>query len=203
MNTRLPGTLLLLLTLSLMMGGCASIRVTDPPRTATEQFLMSQAIDQSIDALGLTALRDRSVYLDSEYLYSGTPSTERLYVLGELRAKLLAQGVRLTENRDTAQVVLEVRSAGIGIDKVDFLIGIPAIYLPGAVGGVAPAATPELAIVKNVRQMGYASVAIVAYWADTGEWIVSSGPFIGKTFRSDWWFFGYGPRTVGNIAPTE
>lgn len=161
---------------------------------------MSQAIDQAVDALGVPGLRDRAVYLDTAYLYSGVPSVERLYLLGELRAKLLAQGVRLAPKPEGAQVILEVRTAGIGIDRTDFLLGVPAIYIPG---GTLPIATPELAIIKNVRQMGYASVAVVAYWSDSGEWIISSGPFVGRTFRTDWWFFGYGPRTLGNIVTTE
>lgn len=198
------GTLVLLTIWLLPTGGCATIRITEPPRTATEQFLLSQAIDRAIESLGVISLRDRPVYVDSTYLYSGTPAVERLYMLGELRAKLLAHGIRLAPDRETAQVILEVRTPGIGIDRTDFLIGIPSIYLPGAVvGDGLPVATPELAVVKNIRQMGYASVSLVAYWADTGEWIVSSGPFVGETYRSDWWFFGYGPRTVGNIVTTE
>jgi hypothetical protein len=64
-------------------------------------------------------------------------------------------------------------------------------------------ATPELAIVKTTRQKGYASIAYIAYWADTGEVIASSGPFVGRTYREDLWIFGAGPRTTGNIAPTK
>jgi hypothetical protein len=30
-----------------------------------------------------------------------------------------------------------------------------------------------------------------------------SGPFIGRTTRDDWWVFGFGPRTVGNIPTTD
>ena len=64
-------------------------------------------------------------------------------------------------------------------------------------------ATPELAIVKTTRQRGYAAVAFVAYWNDTGELVANSGPFIGRTEREDFWFFGLGPRTVGTIPPAE
>ncbi len=183
--------------------GCATIRVTDPPRTATEQFLMSEAIGKAVARLSVTGLRDRSVFVDSAYLYFEWPSQEQLFMLGELRARLLASGVRLVGDRKGAEIVLEVRSGGVGIDRLDYLLGIPAIYMPGAISGVAPIATPELAIIKNTRQFGFASIAVVAMWSDTGEWLVSSGPFVGRTFRSDWWFFGYGPRTLGNIPTTE
>jgi hypothetical protein len=182
--------------------------VTDPPRSATEQFLLSVATRKAVDQLSAEALRDRAVYLDTSYLISSAyPSPENLYYVAELRNKLLVGGVRLAEKREKAQIVLEVRSGGIGIDRLEYLIGIPAIYLNGATSNVAganaPLATPELAIVKSTKQYGIASAAFVAYWADTGELVTSSGPFIGKTLREDWWIFGFGPRTIGDIPPTE
>lgn len=204
-SLKLPWPGVVFLLLMVVSGGCATIRVTDPYRTATEQFLMSEATSRSIDKLNATALRDRKVFLDSTYLFvvgqQATP--EQIFILGELRAKLLATGVRLVSRREEAQVIVEVRSGGVGVDRQEFLIGIPGISVPGGVGGPLPIATPELAIVKSTRQYGYANVAIVAYWADTGEWIVSSGPFIGRTAREDFWFLGLGPRTDGNISTTD
>jgi len=46
-------------------------------------------------------------------------------------------------------------------------------------------------------------VAYIAYWADSGEVVAASGPFVGRTIRDDYWFFGYGPRTIGNIPPAQ
>jgi hypothetical protein len=184
--------------------GCATIRVTDPARTATEQFLMTEAAARAIEQLSANALRDRLVYIDSTYL----SVSEQQFLLGELRYRLLASGVRLVPTRDAAQVVLEARSGGVGIDRHDYLLGIPAIVLSqgstaGPTAGGVPLITPEIAIIKNIKQQGYASVAFVAYWANSGELIASSGPFIGRTLREDYFFFGTGPRTVGNIPTTE
>lgn len=192
--------------LVLLCSGCATIRVTDPPRTATEQFMLSVATSRAIDQLSADVLRDRAVFVETRYL-TATPiqAPEHSFLLGELRAKLLRNGVRLVQNREQAQIIVEVRSGGVGIDRLEYLLGIPATYLPGATdatGGIA-LITPELAIVKNTRQLGFASVAIVAYLADTGEMIAESGPHVGRTLREDWWFLGYGPRTVGDIPPAE
>ena len=188
-------------------GGCATIRVTDPTRTATEQFLMSEATRRAVDQLSSEALRDRLVYVDSSYLVSSAyPTPENLFLLGELRHKLLLGGVRLVEKRDKAAIVLEVRSGGIGIDRIEYLLGLPAIYVSrevGETGSNTPIATPELAIVKNTKQLGFASATFVAYWADTGELVAGSGPFVGRTLREDWWIFGFGPRTIGDIPPAQ
>jgi hypothetical protein len=199
---------LLMALIAVTLRGCATIRVTDPPRSATEQFLMSEATRKAVDQLSAEALRDRAVYVDTSYLISSAyPSPENLFYVAELRNKLLLGGVRLADKREQAQIVLEVRTGGIGIDRLEYLLGIPATYLSGTTvetsGTEVPLTTPELAIVKSTKQYGFASAAFVAYWADTGELVASSGPFIGKTLREDWWILGFGPRTVGDIPPTE
>jgi hypothetical protein len=188
--------------------GCATIRVTDPPRTATELFLLSGAASEAIAQLSADPLRDRLVWLETRYLTdTRETSTEVSFLLGEMRAKLLQAGVRLVETRDEAEIVMEVRSGGLGIDRLEFLLGIPSGYVPGVAGSVGsegvPLATPELSILKSTRQNGFASVAFVAYVAKTGELIAASGPFVGRTRREDFWIFGTGPRTVGDIPPVE
>ena len=153
-------------------------------------------------------LRDRSVYIDTTYLTTAWQTAPELsFMIGQFRTKLLEGGARLASKREEAQIILEVRSGGVGIDRLEFLLGIPSLGLSalaqGAAGAGSALITPELAILKSTRQYSFASVAFVAYWADTGELLTSSGPFIGKRFREDWWIFGTGPRTVGDIPPTE
>lgn len=187
------------------LSGCTStIRVTDPNRTATEQFLLSQAATLAVSQLSVENLRGRRVYVDDQYF----AASESKFVLGELRTRLLMGGVQLMPQRETAQIVLEVRSGGVGIDRSDYLLGLPSLVLSASEDGDSsststPVATPELALLKNINQVGVASVAFVAYWEDTGEVVAASGPFIGRTMRDDWWIFGFGPRTVGNIPTTD
>ena len=131
-----------------LAGGCATIRVTDPPRTATEQFLLTGATEAAIDQLSADALRDRIVYIDTTYLTTAWQTAPELsYLIGEFRAKLLKGGARLVPARDKAQIVIELRSNGVGIDRLEFLLGIPQIAvssITGAAGGAAPLIPPEL-----------------------------------------------------------
>lgn len=200
-----PGRLAVFLSAFLFLIGCTStVRTTDPERTATERFLTSQAVAEAVSMLNVEPLRDRAVYIDAGYLVE----SDRFYLLGELRAHFFNEGIRLVEGRDQAVIVVEVRSPGIGIDRSDLLVGFPQFILPtspdsstGAVQTVF--ATPEIALFKNIKQRGFASVAMVAYWADSGEVLASSGSFIGRTFRNDWWIFGLGHNIQGDIPPTE
>ena len=63
------------------------------------------------------------MYVDTTYLISSAyPTPENLFYVAELRNKLLVAGVRLAEKREKAQIVLEVRSGGIGIDRLTMLL---------------------------------------------------------------------------------
>ncbi len=183
-----------------ILTACASNRVTDPPRTATEQFLLSKAAAQAVAQLSFETLRGRRVYVETEYF----AASEQAFVLGELRARLLHSGVQLTRTYNEAQIILEVRSSGVGVDRDEYLLGVPSLQagtvITSAVGG-APLTTPELALLKNRYQMGVAGVSYVAYWKENGDIVAASGPYIGRSVRDDWWVFGVGPRSAGNIAP--
>jgi hypothetical protein len=213
----------LLVALCCVAGGCTTIRVVDSPRTADLDYLLTGAAEQAVSQLSVDSLRDRVVFVDTSYLVptihptanfelenelARQPSMEYLFLIGELRAKLLKSGVRLASTKEKAQVVLEVRAGALSANHLEYLLGIPASAIPvSAAGGVAgPSAsvsTPELAILRSTKQYGWASVAFVAYWADTGELMAVSGPFIGKTSREDYWIFGIGPSTHGNIPPAN
>lgn len=167
--------------------------------------MLSRAAEEAVGQLSFDTLHGRRVFVDTQYF----AAAEQQFVLGELRARLLLSGVQLVRTFDQAQVILEVRSGGVGIDRNDYLFGLPPVTLSGGGAsdltsvGTLPIVTPELAIVKSREQRGTASVAYVAYWAETGEVVASSGPYFGRTLRDDWWFFGVGPRTIGNIPPIE
>lgn len=187
----------------LAVDGCTTMRVTDPNATADEIYLKTIATQKAVAQISVTALRDRKVYVDYSYLSASTqPSDDQAYLLAELRNKMLQGGVRVVP-RDKAEIIMEVRSQGISNNHLEFLLGVPASSVGGIFTGGIAAQTPELTIIKQVTQQGYSSVAYVAYWQDTGEVVAASGPFIGRTRRQDYWFFGYGPRTLGNIPPTE
>jgi hypothetical protein len=187
-----------------LLSGCSTVRVTDPPSTADEQYLQTHALMESISKLSFAALRDYSCYVDSTYLFDGNfPTSEESFLLGELRNRMLIEGVSLANSYDEAEIIVEVRSAGIGINRGELLIGLPGVSVPVGsvdVGSVeAPVIIPELSIVKRRRQDGHASVAITAFWKDTGDLVATSGPTYGYTERVDYWFFGLGPQTSGDV----
>ena len=193
--------------------GCSTVRVTDPTETADQEFLESEATRLAINQIATDQLRGRKVFVDPTFLsivqentpplsFKQTPQPY-LYLLAELRAKLLLSGARLTDKKDDAEIIVEARTGGISVNHLELLVGLASITIPTEGIASIPFTTPELAILKSTKQYGYASVAFVAYWRDTGEIAASSGPFVGRTAREDYWILGFGPNTVGNIPPTQ
>ena len=199
MKFRKISLILCLLYWAAIMNGCANVRITDPAKTATEQFLLSQAAIKAVSLLSFEAISGRKVYLDTTYF----SPTEKDFVISEFRAKMLLSGVSITPKREDAEIVVEIRSGGVSIDRYESLFGIPSFATPSSLTSTITLVTPEIAITKKIRQLGFASVSYVAYWADTGEVVASSGPAVGKSNREDWWLFGFGPSTIGDIPPVD
>jgi hypothetical protein len=193
--------------------GCATIRVTDPVETADQLYLESEATRLAVARISADQLRDRKVFVDTTYLSTLRENTadlsfrevpqQFLFLVADLRSKLLLSGARMVDKREDAEIVVEARSGGISVNREDYLLGLASITIPSEGVASIPFTTPELALVKSTKQFGYASVAIVAYWRDTGEVVSTSGPFVGRTARKDYWIFGFALTPVGNIPPTQ
>ena len=72
-----------------------------PLRTATEQLLISNAVDQAVSRIDFTPLAGKRVYFDAQYLDS---PVDKGYVVSSLRQHLLASGCLLQEERSKAAV---------------------------------------------------------------------------------------------------
>ena len=47
-----------------MLAGCGSTLTSNTPRTATEQLLISDAIDRTVESLDFSPLADETVFFD-------------------------------------------------------------------------------------------------------------------------------------------
>lgn len=173
-----PGFLVFLLSASY----ACTYRVTEPPRTASEQFLLSHAAIHAVKPLDLRPLGGKSVYLDATYF----KSIDQEFVIGEIRTKLLMAGAQLAAKKEDAEIVCEIRTPGVGVDRKELLIGIPELGFPVSAGQVV--ALPEIALFKVLQQTGHAGVGVMAYDRATSRAVCSVGPTFGASRRTDWTF---------------
>lgn len=170
--------------------GCATTKTSNTARTATEQLLLSNAIDQSLNKVDFSAMYGRKVFLDPAYL----DATDKQYVIASLRHHLLYNGVELATAADKADVILEPRSGGIGTDTTESYYGIPGITLPGGVFSM-----PEIKLVTRTNQKATAKIGLAAYDAGERKIVGGGGVSIAKSTHNNWNFLGVGPYVTGTM----
>ncbi len=176
--------------------GCGTTRVTNSQRTATEQLLVSNAIDQSVSQFDFRVLANKPVFFDAHYLGA---SVDQGYVASSLRQHLLACGCLLTEDRSQATYVVEARSGAIGTDLHELLFGVPQMNLPSVLPG-QPSLIPEIPLAKKTDQKGVAKIAVFAYNRRTGRPVWQSGVVQSDSTLKDTWVLGAGPFRRGTLG---
>lgn len=182
---------------AVQLAGCGTTRSTDTGRTATEQLLISDAIDRAVQTVDFTSLRNQTVYLDDSRL-DGVVDQD--YLVSTLRQHLLASGCALRDKKEDAEFVVEARAGAIGTDRNDLLFGVPSMNVPQFLPGQpTPAAIPEIPLAKRRDQRGVAKIAVFAYHRPTGTPIWQSGLAQRESSSNDVWIFGAGPFQRGTI----
>ena len=181
--------------LAALVIGCGTTRMTDTQRTATEQLLISDAIDKAVSQIDLRPLTGKPVYFDPQYLDG---AVDRGYLVSCLRQHLLASGCVLLEDRAKAAYVVEARSGGVGTDRHSLLVGVPQMTVPSFLPG-QPTNIPEVPLARKTDQNGVAKVAVFAYNRQTGQPVWQSGTLMAVSNARDVWFFGTGPFQNGSI----
>ena len=186
-----------LAALCALVSGCGTTKWSDSPRTATEQLLISDAVDRAISEIDFSALADRGVYLDTRYIIT---ALDQNYVISTLRQHMLASGCIIKDKADDADYVVEVRTGSLGTNRQDLLFGVPATNLPTA--GLLPigsASIPEIALMKRTNQQGVCKLAVFAYDRMSGRPVWQSGNRKIASRAKDTWVLGTGPFQRGTI----
>lgn len=180
-----------------MSAGCGTTKWSDTSRTATEQLLISDAMDRAVSRIGFRAVSGKKVYLDSVPL-SGV--TDSAYLISLLRQHMLAEGCLMMDKREEADYVVEVRAGAVGTDRCDVMFGVPATTVPDMVPvpGV-PSSIPEMALARKTEQRAVAKIAVFAYNRRTGRPVWQSGVVPVESKAKDVWLFGAGPFQRGTI----
>lgn len=155
--------------------GCSQTGLTKPPRSASEQLLISTAADRALDQASFAYLSGKKVFVEKAFL-EGVYDKE--YVLGSIRDYISKNGGRLVAKLEDSEIVVEPRSGALSIDASSSLIGIPESSAPLPLAGSVQ--IPEMALYKSEKHFSIAKLAILAYDQSSREHILSTGPLIGR-----------------------
>jgi len=167
-----------LLLVVLLAAGCATSDMTNPPRSVTEQLLLSTAADRAMTNHDFSMFNRKKVYVDSTY-FDGYDSK---YALGTVRDALSSGGALLVDSETNCDIIVQARSGGLSTDSSDSLVGIPKMGMPVPLSGALQ--IPEVALWKSQKQNAIAKFALLAYERVSREHVYSSGPLVGRAYNN-------------------
>lgn len=196
------GVLLSIVPCCLVLVGCGTTR----QYKATEQMVLSDAVDRSISRIDFRPLSGRKVYLDASYLrqIKGDLFVNSEYVTSALRQQILAAGCLLQDAAADSDVIIEARIGTLGTDNHHVTFGVPANNALSAASALIPGAPqiptiPEIAFARRESREAAAKVAAFAYDRETRSPIWQSGVDSAISSARDTWVMGVGPFQGGSI----
>ena len=175
----------------LAAAGCATAKTSNTGRTAMEQLLISNAVDQSLNRVDFQPLSGHAVFLDVTYL----ECVDKNYVIAATRDRVLQTGAKVVAAAADAEIVLEIRSGGVGTDQTESYVGIPGISLPGPV----PVSTPEVKFWSRSQQTATAKLGLVALDSKSRQVVGHGGTAMARSDDSKTYVFGVGPFQNGSV----
>lgn len=177
------------IALLVLTAGCTTAATTNTPRSSTEQLLVANAIDQSLDKVNYSSFAGYNVYFQEKYI----DCVDKNYVIASVRHRLMNAGARLVDSPDKADIVLEARTGAVGTSSNSSFLGVPEITLPGMM------TLPEVRFVERKRQEGTAKIGMVAYDPRTNEILGNGGVSLARADDSNWFVVGIGPYQDGAV----
>ena len=194
--------LALLVVVALVLSGCGTIK----SRSATEQLLVSDAVDQSIAQIDFSSLSGSTVYLDTKFIKQvrGTGFVNADYIVAALRERIMFSGCVLQDSRDQAEYIVEVRVGALGTDGHEITYGIPASQTLNATANLVASSPlmpsiPEISLAKRDERRAEVKLGVFAYRRESKQPVWQPGLVQGRSMAKATWFLGAGPFEQGNI----
>ncbi len=182
--------------------GCGTTREYN----ATQQLMMSDAVDRSISRIDFRPLSGRKVYLDTSYLrhVKGEGFVNSEYVTSALRQQIVAAGCLIQDANSEADIIIEARIGTLGADDHRVMFGIPENNVLSSTASLIPGApsipsVPEIAVARREAREAAAKIAAFAYDRTTRAPIWQSGVDSAMATAKDTWVMGVGPFQGGTV----
>ena len=158
------------------IAGCATMQVTNTPRSSIEQQLLISSLERALAALDTEPLQEKRVAID---FYGLTPDKD--FAKEFCTAWLQAKHVRLANNAREAELHLKIFAPVLGVDQGAAFLGLPSVTVP-----ILGFTTPEIALFKSVTHEGRAAVQIYMFDDASGQFIDKSPVGKGATSYNEY-----------------
>jgi len=180
----------------LLMGCALEQEVSRTPRTAVEQVLLTQAVEQALVNLTVQLPEGVNVDVDATGLESGRsqlrmtnadrgaidhPSRDILYVRDIVAAELGRRGYRVSARDTESPYLVRVMAESFGTMQGSIFVGMPPVQ-----SVLIPFSLPELTLYKRQNQSGCARLHLDLYDNRTGEFLGSTPKLVGRAFYNQY-----------------
>lgn len=189
-------TVVLFILITLVTGCALEQEVSRTPRTAVEQVLLTQAVEQAlenlsirlpegvnvdVDATGLESDRFRLRMTNADLGAIDRPSRDILYIRDVVAAELGRRGYRVSARDTESPYLVRVMAESFGTMQGTIFVGMPPVQ-----SVLIPFSLPELTLYKHQSQSGYARLHLDIYDNRTGEFLGSSAKLVGRAFYNQY-----------------
>ena len=165
--------LLVMALLSVAVGtGCGTIK----GQTATDQLLVSDAVDRTLSQISFAPLAGSKVYLDTQFVRSirAVGCVDSLYVISAMRELMIRDGCLIEESRAESEYIVEVRMGALGTDNHEVNYGVPGSSTFNQTASLLTSAPllpaiPEVSLAKKDERRAAVKLSVFAYNRETKE----------------------------------
>ncbi len=198
---RLPQAILAV-TVSGLVGGCSTVKMTGTSRSGTEQLLLTGAWDAALSHVDFHGLSGQRVYLDSDPV----SIVDKGYVVSTIRRSMIEQGVLLENNKDKAEVIVEAAFGAYGTDERDAKSGLPPVGIAPSIMGssiVSGGSGSSVTFSQTLRQDAVVKAAMFGYEVKSGRLLWESGPLLSAQGVRDHFVLTAGPYRLSSLPEVE
>ncbi len=191
-----------LCVLAVAVTGCGTIK----GQTATDQLLISDAVDQTLSQMEFSELANKKVYLDTQYVRNVRTAgfVDSSYIVSSMRELMVRDGCLVQEHKGNADVIVEVRIGALGTDNHEVNYGIPGSSTLNRTATLLASSPllpsiPEISLARKDERRAAAKIAVFAYYQESREPAWETGTMLGQSHAKSTWILGAGPFQEGSI----
>lgn len=151
------------LLLLLLLSACNTPWMTNTPRSAIEQYLISTTVERCFTYTNFMNYSNKKAFMDYTYF---APQVDKVYVQGVIEGRLSSFGVVIVKKQEEADIVVQPLCGVLGTDHDKFMIGTPSLPIPVPDTGMS-FAIPEIPLFSKITRQAYGKFSVYIFDAKT------------------------------------
>lgn len=142
-----------------LLTACSSPWMTNTPRSAIEQYLISTTVDRCFAYTNYMNYSNKKAYMDYAYF---APQVDKPYAQGIIEGRLSSFGIVIVKKPEESDIIVQPICGVLGTDHDKFLIGTPTLPIPLPDTGMT-FAIPEIPLFSKITRKAYGKFSVYIF----------------------------------------